>query len=190
MASGGRPSKIDKVARIEPDGTELTTADVLIECIRLGLDYQSAAGSAGISRRTLHNWRLTAARHQAAQAQGKITPTRKQQVLIDFLHALQKAESEAEANRLAIIQTAAEGGGVVTKTTVTKNADGEVTSTTTVTETLRPVWTAAAWWLERRMPAKYARRVQVAGPVAEPLVTADEQARGLADSLRAFQAEL
>ncbi|GAG50143.1 unnamed protein product, partial [marine sediment metagenome] len=35
-------------------------------------------------------------------------------VLIDFLHALEKAEAEAEANRLAIIQAAAEGGGVVT----------------------------------------------------------------------------
>jgi hypothetical protein len=189
MASRGRPSKIDQVARIDPDGTQLTASEVVVERVGLGLDYQSAADSAGISRRTLHNWRLNAARLRAAQAQGKTAGTANEQVLIDFLHALEKAEAEAEANRLAIIQTVAEGGGVVTKTTVTKNADGQVTGTTAVTETLRPVWTAAAWWLERRKPGKYARRVQVTGSDAAPLVTADEQARNLADSLRAYQAD-
>lgn len=57
-----------------------------------------------------------------------------------------------------------------------------------MTETLRPEWTAAAWWLERRRAAKYARRVEVTGAEGQPLVPQDVQARDLADSLRDFLA--
>jgi hypothetical protein len=182
-----RPSKIDQVVRHRDNGTPVTAGDQVIERVQLGLDLQSAADSAGISRATLHNWRLTGARHRAAHAQGKkLTPA--QQRFATFLDALERAEAEAEANRLAIISRAAQGGAVVTKTTVKRDGQGAVLERTEVTETLRPEWTAAAWWLERRKPAKYARRVEVTGAEGQPLVPQDEQARNLADSLRDFLA--
>lgn len=182
-----RPSKIDQVVRHRDNGTPVTAGEQVIERIQLGLDLQSAADSAGISRATLHNWRLAGARHRAAASQGKkLTPAQRR--LAEFLDALERAEAEAEANRLAIISRAAQGGAVVTKTTVKRSGDGQVLERTEVTETLRPEWTAAAWWLERRKPQKYARRVEVTGAEGQPLVPQDEQARNLADSLRDFLA--
>jgi len=182
-----RPSKIDQVVRHRDNGTPVTAGEQVIERIQLGLDLQSAADSAGISRATLHNWRLPGARHRAAAATGKkLTPAQRR--LAEFLDALERAEAEAEADRLAIISRSAQGGAVVTKTTVKRDAAGNVVERTEVTETLRPEWTAAAWWLERRKPQKYARRVEVTGAEGQPLVPQDEQARNLADSLRDFLA--
>jgi hypothetical protein len=193
--SRGRPSKINQVVRVRADGTEITAADQVIERIQLGLDLQSAADSAGISRQTLHNWRLQGARRRAEAANGKrLTPA--QQRYVDFLDALERAEAEAEANRLAIISRTAQGGATVRKVTRKIQRVQDDTGTwsevelerTEVEETLRPEWTAAAWWLERRMPGKYARRVEVTGAEGQPLVPQDDQARGLADSLRDYLA--
>jgi hypothetical protein len=182
-----RPTKLNQVVRTRADGSTVTAGDQVVERIQLGLDLQSAADSAGISRQTLHNWRLTGARHRAAAANGKrLTPAQRRYV--EFLDALERAEAEAEANRLAIISRVAQGGATVTKTTEKRDANGQLLERTEVTETLRPEWTAAAWFLERRMPAKYARRVEVTGADGAPLVDPDTQARGLADSLRDFLA--
>jgi len=183
----GRPTKLDQVVRHRENGSPITAGEQVIERIQLGLDLQSAADSAGISRVTLHNWRLTGARHRASEANGKrLTPA--QRKFADFLDRLERAEAEAEANRLAIIHRAATGGATVTKRTEKRAGDGTLVEQTVVTETLRPEWTAAAWWLERRKPHKYARRVEVTGAEGQPLVPQDEQARHLADSLRDFLA--
>lgn len=187
MGAGGRPTKLNQVIRHREDGTPVTAAEQVVERIQLGLDMQNAADSAGISRTTIHTWRLTAARYRAAEANGKRL-TRTQRDYVEFLNACERAESDAELNRLAIIQRAATGGARVTKVTEKKDAAGLVTETITVTETLRPEWTAAAWWLERRRHQKYARRVEVTGAEGAPLVPPAEAARGLADSLREFMA--
>ena len=181
----GRPTKLDQPCRTLPDGTTITAAEHLVEQIRLGLDYQTAADHTGVSRQTLHTWRLTGARHRAAETQGtKLTELESKYV--NFLDALERAHAEAEADRLAVIEGAATGGRQIVKTTERVLPDGR-TETVTVTETARPEWTAAAWILERRMPGKYARRVEVTGAEGAPLVPPAQQARDLADSLRDFQ---
>ncbi|GAH05733.1 unnamed protein product, partial [marine sediment metagenome] len=114
-------------------------------------------------------------------------PQPPQQDLIDFLYALEKAEAEAEANRLAIIARAGQGGAPHSKTTTRTLPNGE-TEVTVVEETLKPEWQAAAWFLERRLPGRYARRVEVTGAGGSALVPAAEAARGLADQIREFQA--
>lgn len=191
----GRPSKIDQVVHHQADGTPITAGQQVINRVQLGMEYQGACDSAGIERSTLHRWRLEGARLRAQQAQGKLSdPTDHQLGLIDFCNALERAEAEAEANRLAIIQRAAQGGAVVTKTVRKvqrqQQPDGSFKDVeverTEHSETLRPEWTAAAWWLERRKPARYARRVEVTGADGQPLVPANEQARSLADSLRDY----
>lgn len=180
---GGRPSKIDQVARTRDDGTHVTVGEQLVERVQLGLDLQTAADSAGISRTTLHKWRLAGARHRAEAAQGrKLTAQARR--LAEFVDALERAEAEAEANRLAIIQRAATGGARVTKTTEKRDASGVLLESTTTTETLRPEWTAAAWWLERRRG--YVKRYELTGADGAPLVPPAEAARSLADSLREY----
>lgn len=189
---GGRPTKLDQVVRYNTTtGTPVTAGEAVVERRKLGLPDQEAADSAGISRATLHKWRLGGARARTEALRGKRL-TKTERALAEFVDALERAEAEAEANRLAIINRAASGGAVVTKTTekVKVNPDGTTTvlERTIVTETLRPEWTAAAWWLERRKPARYARRVEVTGPEGAPLVPQDEQAANIAAELRAFQA--
>lgn len=82
------------------------------------------------------------------------------------------------------------GGAVVTETHRTSklvNGTMTVTEERTVTKTLRPEWTAAAWWLERRLPQRYARRVELTGAEGGPIAVED-RARELADELRSFLA--
>ena len=185
----GRPTKLNQPATTNPDGTTTTTAQTLINRIQLGLNYQTACDSAGITRKTLHTWRLTAARLRTQQTQNKLpNPTQTEQDLIDFLYALEKAEAEAEANRLAIIARAAQGGTRTEKVTTRYGGDGETLERTVVEGTLKPEWQAAAWFLERRIPERYARRVEVTGAGGSALVPAAEAARGLAEQIREFQA--
>ena len=187
METRGQPTKLDKPCRTLDDGTTVTTGEHLIDCIRLGLDYQRAADSAGISRTTLHYWRLNAARHRATETQGG-TLNPKERVLVDFLDSLEEAEAEAEASRLEIIRGAAKGGHRMVRTTVKYDKAGDVVETVETTEHLRPEWTAAAWFLERRISERYARRVEVTGAEGAPLVPPAEQAKNLEQSLADFQA--
>ena len=189
MARTGRPTKLDQPITVTDDGNVITTADVVIERVRLGLSFATAATSAGISRATLHNWRLEGARHRADQTQGRLPkPTKRQAQLIDFLDRLEKAEGEAEITRLSVIRSVGIGGQTRTKTTVRKDHAGAVIETIEVTEQAIPQWTASAWWLERRMPEKYAKRVEVTGQGGAPLIPEEERARQVADELRDFLA--
>lgn len=185
-AKNGRPSVLPQVVRIRDDGSPMTTGEQVIEKRRLGLDDQAACDAAGISKTTLHNWRLGGARARTIAAQGKRALTPEEQDLATFIERLDRAEAEWEAGNLAIIARAAEGGFVTTKTVEKHNADGVVIERTVTTETLNPQWQAAAWQLERLRREKYARRWEVTGADGKALMPEADQARNLADNLRDY----
>ncbi len=182
----GRPTVVNKPVKLD-DGSVVTAGQMVIDKLRLGLTHQDAVDSAGISRQTFHTWRLQGARLRAQALDGRML-TAEERRAVAFLDDVEKAEALAVADRLAIIDGAARGGSIVTKTTVKTDADGNVTETTVVTETLRPEWTAAAWWLERKRPNEFGRRLALTGAEGGPLIPQDDAARGLADSLRDYLA--
>lgn len=186
----GRPSEIDRVVRNGDNGLPVTAGQQVIERMQLVNDLRVAAASAGVSNTALYHWRLDGARLRAIEAQGKRKLTDRERIFVDFVNALEKAEGEWEAGKVAIIQRAADGGYQHEKVTEVwkPGEDGtpKLVERTVVRWTADPQWTAAAWQLERRKPEKYGRRVALTDGEGGPLVKPDEQARGLADSLRDF----
>jgi len=93
--------------------------ETIVRAIREGNTYRAAAGLAGVTESTLYNW---LERGRKARS-GKY---------LEFLEAVKKAEAEAEARHVRIVERAA-----------AKN------------------WTAAAWWLERRRPDDWSLKQRV-----------------------------
>lgn len=185
-----RPSKIDHVVRTDSQGRPVTAGDEIIAGIRLGLPHGHAAARAGISHQTLIRWRQHGAAARAQQlAPGSKRLTAPQRQYLTFCEGLEKAEAEAETSRLAIIERAASVGFTTTDTFVTERLDDQgvlqVYEQRTVTKQHAPQWTAAAWWLERRIPERYARRVELSGP-GGGAIPLEERAESLADSMEAY----
>ena len=183
MAKQGRPTKLTQ--KHTPGNTH---ADVLINQIRMGLHQRAACDISGVSKSTLHKWTLDGSRLKAQQTQGKLPdPTDDQLALINFSDRLAKAYADAEADRVAIIRNAAEGGHKITRTTTRRLPNGQE-EVTVVEDELRPEWTAAAWYLERVFPERYRRRTEITGADGVPLVPPAQQAHDLEQALRDFQA--
>jgi hypothetical protein len=185
-----RPPDLDRVVRYRTDGTAVTASEHVLDRIRLGADFDDATAGADITRQTLWNWRRAGGNARARSAQGHDLDD-KEQRYAQFLDALERAEAETELSRLAVVTRAGEGGMVLTKKRVKAErqiVNGQpvmvVVEETTITETIPPQWTAAAWFLERRFPEKYRRRIEV--DQADHGQSAEERARDLADSLRAY----
>lgn len=184
----GRPTKLTQPAAT--NGEQLIThGEQLITQLRLGLDLTAAAAATGIAAYTIHNWLRAGARARALQTQGHPTSP-KEQAYVEFLGAFEKARVEAELARLAIIQRVAAGGHVVTKTTVTYDPAGNEVSRIVVSETMRPEWTAAAWWLERSMPEKYRRRTEVVVDRDDDGLSYEERLDGIVEAMRQHLASL
>lgn len=191
----GRPSDIDRIVRHREDGSPVTAAEQVIERMLLVNDLHVSAASAGVSNTALYKWRLDGARLRAIEAQGKRTLTDREQVFVDFVNALERAEAAWEVGKLSIIQGAAEGGYQHEKVTEKwepgpPDEDGNPTlrlvERSVVRWTADPQWTAAAWQLERRKPQKYGKRMALTDGEGGPLIPQAEQARELADSMRLF----
>lgn len=183
---GGRPSKLDQVVA-ERDGQPITAGQMVIERVRATwAPWEAAAGSAGVTRSTLSNWRK-----EGAQARGKaalgMKLTKHEHRCAQFLDDLEKAEEEAHLRALGTVQREAQGGYVITRT-VTKVVGGKEIEKVVTEETARPIWQAGAWLLERRRRDVYARRYELTGAQGEPLVPKEDRADALAEALESFQA--
>lgn len=109
----------------------------LIDALRDGNTRKTACALGGIDQRTFERW----VRDFAV-----------------FADSVQKAESEAEAERVARIGLAG-NGGFVTKRTVTRTIKPDGSATEVVQEErTAPQWQADAWFLERKNPDSWGRR--------------------------------
>lgn len=105
-------------------------AVAICEAIASGVPEVIAAQAAGIHRSTLHEWK-------------KCTPS--------FSDAIKRARAKAIVERIETVRKAAKGGDeieVIEKTI--KHKDGKLERVVTRKKT-PPLWTAAAWYLERQV---------------------------------------
>lgn len=131
--SRGRPPKLTP---------ELTQK--IIEAMRAGCYLETAAAYAGVHVDTLRDWlRKGAAGKSKAHK--------------EFSLALEKAEGDAELQSLATIREIG-GRGTTIKITKTVTRPDKSVEVTVEERPLRE-WTAAAWYLERRRPGRWGRRV-------------------------------
>jgi hypothetical protein len=110
--------------------------------------------------------------------EGVIDYVRENKFWLELGLDVKKAESKAEVRMLGVIQDAAIGNHKLVeekrKSVMVPNPDGSETPVqgveiTTVTKDLRPQWQAAAWFLERKWPEKYAQRKIVEGELPKDI---------------------
>lgn len=141
MAGPGRGTKFDD------DRARRILAD-----LAAGLTRDCASERNGITGRTLRRW-LAAGRKGGKSKQAV--------ALMSFLSGVKKAERDAEARNIAIVQKAAQGGQVVERKTVTRTKRDGTTETEVTEKYSRGEWTAAAWWSERKFPESWGKDTEI-----------------------------
>lgn len=134
----GRPSKL--TPGIQED---------IVERIRAGVHGEVAARAAGISERTFYLWK-----EKGESGEGRYS---------QFLQSIKEAEAEAEEDALRAIREAATGW----KKTKTRIKQSDKGFEETVEESEERNWQAAAWYLERKHPERWARPKEAAEPTYE-----------------------
>ena len=160
--------------------TKLTPerAERIEQAVAAGNTVAVAAGSAGISERSLMYW-LDRGRAETARLAAlpdddpDPTTAEREAVFLQFLQRIEAARQTAEAQAVAIIRKAMTGWTETTTTTTERiGAKGEIETETKTSTVQKFNWNAAAWWLERTRPHQYGRftRTEVTGADGAPLV--------------------
>lgn len=137
---GTKPAEPARIGR----QTLLTPAlqERIVGAIRSGAYNETAAAYANIAEKTFYNW-LTRGREDA---EAGIEP--EDSIHLQFLQAIEKAQADAEIENLLVVRGAAIGKPSK------EGVPGEAQD-----------WKAAAWYLERKHPDRYGRRiVQIPDP--------------------------
>jgi len=106
--------------------------DRIIAAVRAGSYLDDAAAYAGIARQTLWRW-LSDGRTAQDKHDNNEKLTDREQLLLEFCNAVEKARADAVIRNVGIIQQAAQDGS----------------------------WQASAWYLERTNPRKWGRHETV-----------------------------
>lgn len=114
----------------------------ICNALRDGASIEHASRSAGIHRATYHNWMERGRTERDRRAAG-IPADDHEQPFLDFLDAVEKAQSDAVVNLIGEIANHARNG----------------------------TWQAAAWILERKYPKEWGRfdRTEHTGPEGGPV---------------------
>lgn len=105
----------------------------IVDALMAGNYFDAACAYAGITDRAGYYW-MERGRKELERREGNVKEGTKrwlkEEPFVQFLQAVKKADSHAEVKNVALIQKAA-----------------------------NETWQAAAWWLERRFPQKWGRKV-------------------------------
>jgi len=121
-----------------PSKFDAEKAARIVDLIRGGNYAETAAASAGISKVTFYNWKREGARERDKRQNPRYKPNPKMSGFVEFLNGVEKAEAECEVRGITRIQLVA-----------------------------REEWTAMAWYLERKFPARWGRRNRAEVPTSE-----------------------
>lgn len=202
---GGAPSKIDAVVATLDDGTKITAAQRIVDALRAGDYFETAAAAAGVHKETAYGWLRTGAQATARADRAErlgttavLTPH--QEACRQFSDAVAAATAEWHLETVRTLEQMARGGLQVQKVVAefeqdpspgARPGDMVMVSRKVTVETLAPNVAALTWRLERRLPHLYSRRLDVnvtADELGVDEQAEDEMARSLAAQLRAFQA--
>ena len=111
--------------------------DQIVQALRLGAHLETAAAYAGVTARTVREWRQRGRTEQARVDGGEAkAPAPKERKYVLFAAAVEKALADAELRYIGIVGKAA-----------------------------LSQWQASAWMLERRHPERWGRRrVEIYAP--------------------------
>jgi transposase-like protein len=133
------PPRIGRPTKLTPDLKER-----IVGAIRSGAYNETAAAFAGIAESTFYAWLANAQKDREANPEQGTDFT-------EFQEAVEKAQAEAELDKLLIIGKAARGQPTAEGVPGTPGS-----------------WQAAAWMLERKHPDRYGRRiVQIPDPTPD-----------------------
>lgn len=133
------PSRIGRPTKLTADLQER-----IVGAIRSGAYNETAAAFAGIAESTFYAWLANAQKDREANPEQGTDFT-------EFQEAVEKAQAEAELDKLLIIGKAARGQPTAEGVPGTPGS-----------------WQAAAWMLERKHPDRYGRRiVQIPDPTPD-----------------------
>lgn len=192
---GGRPSKIDQVARtrtVEDRDVDVTVADVIVEQLRAGNYIEAAAAAAGVAKQTVYTWQKNGAAALAKLATGEaLTPDEARYAT--FVEAVDEAQGVAQVTDVTRLAQLATGGLKTTTVTEKVEVDSEgnerVIERTRKTETTLPNAAVLMWRLERRWPELFGRvRHEHSGPDGGPIPT-EVRVSNLLDAMRTFVPE-
>lgn len=184
---------ITQVARHRQEGDQqipVTYGEAIIEHVAVGQPLERACLAAGVAASTRCSWQVRGTRARDAQARGEEVPESEQPYL-DFVDGLERARAQSELTRLANIRRAAQRQQVIrtTERSELRMVGGRevmvVVERTVVTEEKPGSWQADAWYLERQLPADYARRVEVSGPGGDP-IPIESRATSLAEAAESW----
>ena len=127
----------------------------IVDAIRGGCYFVTACQLAGIDDKTGYRWLSD-----------------QRPMYREFRDAVKNAEAAAEAERVLRIRQAATGGKQTTRRTIKiyPNGTQEITETTEIAE---PNWTADAWFLERKFPARWGKQEKIQQEIR--VVSSDEK---------------
>lgn len=124
-------------------------ADVIAAAVLQGMPKEHTAALADITANTLAEW---VRKGEKDRREGKNTSHAR------LVHAIDHAEACRMKESLSRIQAAGKGGAKTVTTTVTKTKQG--VETTVTKETVEAGdWKADSWWLERRFPEDFGRKI-------------------------------
>lgn len=131
-------------------------ADAIVKAMRGGAYFKDACRHAGIDESTGYRWMAEGevpapperAPHHTEASHRKLVD--RWELACKFRHDIEKAEADAKIAALARIRQAGQNG----------------------------IWTADAWYLERRYPHEFGRRIhEVSGPDGGPIEVSDARDR-------------